>query len=208
VDSPLGLRPRTARRLVAALLTLGLAGCATLQEIANLRRVDFRLRDVSGLALAGVDLAGVRSVEDLNLIEVGRITVAVTRNRLPIAFELGIAASNPPGEGGDARLTALDWTLFLEGRETISGALDREYVIPAGGSTRIPVTIAFDLIEFVDGNATDLTELALSLANAGGSPKNVTLRAVPTIDTPLGPIRYPEPIVIGGDIGRIPAPLP
>jgi len=184
------------------------AGCATLQQIATVGRVDFRLDDVSGLRLAGVDLSGVRSVDDLNVVEVGRITLAVTRNELPIEFELGVAASNPVGEDGDARLTALDWTLLLEGRETVRGALDRDYLIPAGSSTRIPVTIAFDLIEFVDGNATDLTELALSLAGAGGSPKNVALRALPTIDTPLGPIRYPEPIVIGAEVGRTPAPAP
>lgn len=194
--------------LALLLVTLATTGCATLQQIANLRQVDFRLREVSGLALAGVDLSDVRSVEDLNLVDVGRISIAVARNELPIEFILGVAASNPADGGGAARLTALDWTLLLEGRETISGALDREYVIEPGASTMIPVAIAFDLIEFAEGSATDLAELALSLANAGGSPKNITLRAQPTIDTPLGPIRYPEPIMIGGDVGRIPAPAP
>jgi len=205
------MRPAPRLRLgafTALVILLLTAGCATLQQIANLSRVDFRLGDLSGLRLAGVDLSDVRSIDDLNVLEVGRITLAVARNELPIEFELGVEASNPVGDGGDARLTALDWTLLLEGRETISGALDREYLIPAGTSTRIPVTIGFDLIEFVDGNATDLVELALSLANAGGSPKKVALRAIPTIDTPLGPVRYPDPIVIGGEVGRIPAPLP
>lgn len=195
------------RSLVVLLATLGLSGCATLQEIANLRRVDFRLNDVSAVRLAGVDVMGVRSVEDLNVIDVGRITLAVARNELPLQFVLDVAANNPAG-GGAARLTALDWTLLIEDRETISGALDQEYVIQPGTSAVIPVPISFDLIEFVDGSATDLTELVLSLANAGGSPKNIALRARPTIDTPLGPMRYPEPIVIGGQVGRIPAPIP
>lgn len=202
-------RRRAGQGLVlpALLLTLAFGGCATLQEIANLRQVDFRLNNVSAVQLAGVDLMQVRSVEDLNVLDVGRITLAVARNELPLQFVLGVEANNPAG-GGAARLTALDWTLLVEDRETISGALDQEYVIQPGSSTVIPVPIAFDLIEFVDGSATDLTELVLSLANAGGSPKNISLRAQPTIDTPLGPMRYPEPIVIGGEIGRIPAPIP
>jgi hypothetical protein len=38
--------------------------------------------------------------------------------------------------------------------------------------------------------------LALSLSGRGGAPTEVTLRATPTIETALGPIRYPRPITI------------
>ena len=54
----------------------------------------------------------------------------------------------------------------------------------------------FNLIEFFEGNARDLFELALSLAGQGGESKEVALRILPTVSTPLGPIRYPNPVTI------------
>lgn len=164
-------------------------------------RLDFRLDHLAEVRLAGVDLRGVRSYRDLNPLDVARIGLAVSRNELPLEFVLDVRAANTSTNAGRARLTRMDWTLLLEGRETITGRIDREYVVEAGSTATIRVPVAFDLIEFFDGNATDLAELVLSLTDAGGSPKNLALRAVPTIDTALGSFRYPEPILIEGTIG-------
>lgn len=198
-------RHLTARRLAAGLVAcacLAASGCATLQEIANVARLDFRLDRLAELRLAGVDLRGVQRYDDLSPVDVGRIALAVSRNELPVEFVLDVEADNTRAGVGRARLTRMDWTLLLEGRETVTGRLDEEYVIEAGTTAIVPVPIAFDLIEFFDGNAADLVELALSLADAGGSPKNVALRAVPTVDTALGSFRYPDPILIEGTVGR------
>jgi hypothetical protein len=96
----------------------------------------------------------------------------------------------------------MDWTLFLEDRETISGILDQNLVFPPGQTTTFPVTIEVDLVDFFDRNLRDLVELALSVSGQGGEPKNVSLRAIPTIDTPLGEMEYPRPItIVSRDLG-------
>jgi Amt family ammonium transporter len=60
-----------------------------------------------------------------------------------------------------------------------------------------------DLIDFFEGSAQDLVELALSLSGQGGSPREVTLRATPSVDTALGPISYPQPItIVSQEIGE------
>ncbi len=198
-------RPTPVRRMLQLVLIsvtgVAVSGCATFQEIANVARLDFRLDRLSGLRLAGVDLRSVDAYGDLSPVDVGRIALAVSRDELPVEFVLDIEAVNAGADARRARLTRMDWTLLLEGRETVTGRIDREYVVEAGSTTTIPVPVAFDLIEFFDGNAGDLAELVLSLADAGGSPKNVALRAVPTIDTSFGSFRYPEPILIGGTVG-------
>jgi hypothetical protein len=51
-------------------------------------------------------------------------------------------------------------------------------------------------VDFFEGSAQDLVNLALSLTGQGGEPTEVSLRATPTVDTALGPIRYPRPITI------------
>lgn len=186
-----------ALRLLAlsgALLFVG--ACATLQQLAALRSVDFSLDRVARLSLAGIDLEQKRSYGDLGITDVARLTLALSRNELPLSFDLLVRGENPASNATDARLVRFAWTLLLEDRETISGVFDDEVVFTPGAPTTFPLTISLDLLEFFEGSAQDLGELALSLAGEGGAPKNVALRAVPTVNTALGPIQYPGTITI------------
>lgn len=189
------------RLLLVLLLTAG--GCATLQQLAALRNVEFSLDRVSDLRLAGVDLSGVRSFDDLTVMDAGRLALAVSRDELPMDFRLHLLAENPADNGTEARLVQMDWTLLLQDRETLSGVFEHETLLPPGQPTDVPIAISLDLMEFFQGNAQDLLELALSLADQGGAPKEIALRATPTIQTPLGPMRYPRPItILSGEVGQ------
>ncbi|MDZ4701730.1 MAG: hypothetical protein SH809_18605 [Rhodothermales bacterium] len=184
-----------------ALLTLllvwpALSGCQTLKEIANLRQVDFSLDRLSGLNLAGVPLDNMRSYRDLSAGDLFKLTTAVARRDLPLRFNLHVAALNPETNSVVARMVRMDWTLFLEDRETISGVVNQEQVLNPGQVVDIPVAIDLELLSFFDKNAQDLVDLVLSLSGQGGAPKNVRLQAVPVIDTVVGPIRYANPIMI------------
>jgi hypothetical protein len=188
-----------------ALFALVLAGCATLQQIAALRQVDFVLDRVAQVRLADVDLDRVRSYSDLTLTDIGRLSLALSQDRLPLEFNLFVEGENPPDNDVDARLVRFDWTLLLEDRETVRGVFDQEVVFLPGQPTTFPLRIELDLLEFFKGNARDLAELALSLSGEGGEPKNVALEAVPTINTAIGPIRYPGTItVLSGEVGGAP----
>ncbi len=177
-------------------LVLGLLlipGCATLQSLAALSQVRFDLDGVSGVRLAGVELERIRSYEDLSLADAGRIGAAVVSRRLPLEATLQVGARNPQ-ENPEARLLALDWTLFLRDRETVSGGVDQELLLPSSIRTEVPVRVSLDLMEFFEGSTRDLVDLALSLVGAGEEPVEVRLDAVPTVETALGPIRYPRPL--------------
>lgn len=178
-----------------ALGLLLIPGCATLQSLAALSQVRFDLDGVSGLRLAGVDLDRVRGFDELSLADAGRIGTAVVNRRLPLEATLQVAAQNPD-ENPEARLLALDWTLFLRDRQTVSGGLDQELLLPAGARTPVPVRVSLDLMEFFDGSSRDMVDLALSLVGAGSEPVEVRLEAVPTVQTAVGPIRYPRPLTL------------
>ena len=192
----------TLPRLAAVVLSLlALSGCATLQQIGALQQVDFSLRGVSQVRLAGIDFSQVRSFSDLSLSDAAALAAAVRDRDLPLSLQLDVVGSNPPDNYADARMVELDWTLFLEDRETVSGVVDREVVLPRGQPTSIPVNVSLNLVEFYEGNAQDLFELAQSLAGVGGEPKEVALEALPTVQTSLGPIRYPEPVRMSTTVG-------
>lgn len=193
-----GVREQSRALLPLILLfpTLLLSGCATLQEMMALRNVEFSLDRLSEVQLAGIELERIRSFQDLGYADAARLTLAVSRNELPLSFRLHLLAENPAENSATARMVEMDWTLLLQGRETLNGVFEGDVALPPGEPTDVPIAIELDLMEFFDGSAQDLLELALSLAGQGGAPKNVTLRATPTINTALGPMRYPRPITI------------
>lgn len=185
--------------LLGTALVLGLSGCAALQSLAALSQVRFDLERVSELRLAGVDLLRVTGYEDLSPREVLQLTLALTTRELPLEMTLDLTADNP-ADNPEARLLALDWVLLLQDRETVSGGLDQALVLPSGVVTGLPLRVRLDLLEFFEGSARDLVELVGALAGVEGEPVAVGLRATPTVDTPLGPIRYPRPLELGRTI--------
>ncbi|MEX0600317.1 MAG: hypothetical protein WD021_02045 [Rhodothermales bacterium] len=190
--------------LVLCLSAAGvLSGCQALRELAALKSVEFGLDRVSDARLADIDMERLRSYEDLSASEAVRLIAAASSGELPLEFTLHVAARNPPENPVQARLERLEWTLLLEETETISGVVEGPVVILPGDIRYIPVRIELDLVTFFERNARDLIDLALAAAGGGGDPQNVTLQAVPTIDTPLGRIAYPEPItIVSRDFGR------
>lgn len=182
--------------LLVLLLPVTGVGCATLEQIANLRRVDFHLDRVTNPYLAGVNLEGKDSYEDVAPTDLLRLGLALQRGELPLSFTLHLLAENPEENNVQARLVQMDWQLFLEGRETISGVFNDDIPLPPGSAVGIPISMELDLLRFFDDNLPDLVELVMNLYGQGGAPKEVQLRARPTIQTPLGPIRYPEYVTI------------
>lgn len=188
--------------LSGLLVAMSVAGCQTFREVAQLRNVTFQIDRISDARLAGIELRRIQSYEDLGGLEVARLASQVSNGELPFSFTLHLEASNPAENSVDARLTEMDWTLLLQDRETITGSFEREVVMPSGESTEVPFEMSLNLLNFFDQNLRGLVELA---AGFGGDrpPASVALEVQPTIQTPVGPIRYAEPITVTRrEVGR------
>lgn len=198
LPSRLHLSPRGLRRLLPLALlgtTLASGACATFQQLVALRQVDFALDALTRVELAGVDVTEVRGVGDLSLSEGLRIADQVRAGTLPLALTLRVLADNP-SSNGDARLVRMDWTLFLEDRETVSGRFADELVLPSGASTPFPLSTELDLLEFFDGGADELFALVRSAAGLEDEPPSLALEVLPVVRTALGAIPYDRPIRI------------
>jgi len=184
------------------LLSTGvLTGCQTLREVANLRNVEFRIDRVNRARLAGVNIDRLDSYSDLSGGDAARLGAAMSRGELPLSFTLNLEATNPEENSVNARLTRMDWTLFLQDQETVSGTFQREVVLSPGAPTDIPLDIQLDLISFFDENLRGLVDLATAVGG-DGPPTNVKLKVQPTIQTRMGPMQYPSPItVVSKDVG-------
>ena len=170
--------------------------CATLQQLAALRQVAFALAGVRNGRLAGVDLDRIRSYSDLTATDIGRISLALARKDLPIEFVVDVRAENPPDNKVTATMVRLAWSLLLNDKETISGVVDTTLSLPPGVPVGIPMQMRLNLLQFFDGPAQSMVDLAASIAGLSSDPTRIAIRAVPTIDTPMGRISYPSPITI------------
>ncbi|MBM4186803.1 MAG: hypothetical protein FJ206_05755 [Gemmatimonadetes bacterium] len=192
---------------MVAAATLAAAGCASLQQLAALRQVDFALASLGQARVAGIDLARITAYQKLGPLDVARVAVALSRNDLPLEFVLNVKAENPANNKVTAKMVRMGWSLFLQEKETISGIIDQAIELPPGQPQTIPMTMRVNLLQFFNGPAQDLFDLAVALAGADPDPKKVSLRATPTIETPLGPINYPTPItVVSRTFGGTPKP--
>jgi hypothetical protein len=201
-EKGMGNRYRLHTVALLAFVAVVATGCQTLQQIAQLRHVDFALDRLTEVNLAGVNVDDKRTMNDVRATEIARIGASLIDGRLPLDFTLHVGADNPEENNVSARLVRMDWTLFLEDRETISGIFDDVVILPPGQRTNIPIDISLDLVQFFGSNLNDLVEIALSLSGQGGSPRNVRLEATPVIETPVGPLRYPRPItIVSRDVG-------
>jgi hypothetical protein len=182
-------------------LALAVPGCAALQEFAALRTVAFGFDRVSGVRVAGIAIGEGMSYSNLRVADITRLAAAVTSGDVPIELVAHVSASNPAENTVPARLARLGWTFFVEQRQMLAGDVAEATVIAPGETTDVPVAVRFNLLDLAEGGARDLFDVALAIAGYGSTPRELRLELQPTIDTSLGPIRYPTPVVIRRQVG-------
>ena len=196
------LRLRSATLGVTLLAVLAaIPGCTTLQQIANLRNVDFELDRLSNGLVAGVDIDRLRDGRQLGASDLLRLGNAARTGEIPLSFVLHVGAENPAENNVAAQLVSLDWTLFLDDTQTISGVYNDDRQIPAGGSVDLPISMELDLARFFGNNVQDIAALVGNIAGVESRRQTIRLDARPSIDTQFGPIQYPGVISIEFPVG-------
>ncbi|MBK6964067.1 MAG: LEA type 2 family protein [Bacteroidales bacterium] len=192
---------KKANAVVAIILMLTfLAGCDVLEQarqVAMLSKCEFKLSSVDQLRLAGVNIQQVKKLSDLNMMDAAKITTAaLSGGSLPLNFTLNVEARNP--NATTAGMTRLDWILFIDDIQMVSGVNEQRVQIPGNGGTGIlPLTIGIDLKQALKGKSGDaIANFGLNLAGAGNKPTRITLKAKPTIMVGSQTIAYPGYLTI------------
>ena len=186
---------------------LALASCAALDEmaaaLANLQRLRFKIGNVHGFHLAGIEIGGKTRLSQFNALDALALLNTFRTKKLPAEFILDVLAVNPnDGTGGTSRtastLTSLECRLLIDGHSTVTGNIDQPIEIPGTGQESVlPIRISIDLLEFFgDTRYKDLIDLALAIGGANRTPTRLSLDAQPTVSTPVGPMTYPGRITV------------
>ncbi|MEM0963214.1 MAG: hypothetical protein AAGK21_11840 [Bacteroidota bacterium] len=192
---------RTSFFISALGVLLLIPGCTTLQQLAALQQVEFDLDRLSNGLVAGVDISRLQDGR-LGAADLARLGAAATRGEVPLEFTLHVGAENPSENAVAAQLVSLDWTLFLDDTETISGVYNDDRLIQPGARADLPITMRLDLVDFFGRNVQDLAALAGNLAGVDSRRQTIRLEAQPSINTQFGPLRYPGVISIEFPVGN------
>ena len=186
----------------AGVLSAGLNSCATLNALAGLSRIQFKLNNVQNVQLAGISIANKHSISDFSLMDGINLTAAFASGRFPLTFTLNVDARNPNASGSSTFVNALSvtnfpWVLLLNGQQTISGNIGGPVGVPPGGATAvIPLQVSLDLKQFFANQGYDqLVQLALALSGQGGASQ-VQLLAQPTMSAMGLSLTYPGQLTI------------
>jgi hypothetical protein len=177
--------------LVAMLLLAAACGCKQIQQVLTLAKCDFRLKDVTQTRLAGVDVQNIESWSDISFMDVAKLTTAFAAGSLPLNFKLNIEVRNPNSE--KAALNQLDWILLLDQTELAKGTTSQRLEVePNGGISSLTLDVASDLKKVLSGQSLQsIANLVLNMADAGGKPTKLTLKAKPYINIGNSTIAYP-----------------
>lgn len=189
--------------IISALIVTLLGACSVLNNLTNLKKLQFKVENVNNFQVAGVPISGKSSIKDINMTNALQISQIFTQKKFPAQFVLNLAALNPnDGKSTptktDATITNLEWRLILDDTPTVSGVVNNPINIPGSGqSVIIPLTIQLDLYQFFGNQGYDkLLNLAFALGGAQSDLKRLKLDIKPTVMTPIGPIAYPGRITV------------
>ena len=161
-----------------------------IQEAKNFAKCEFRIRSVDGTRLGDVKIHNVKSLKDLSMKKAAEIAMLLASDRIPLSFTLNLQAKNPNAE--TASMNKLEWILFIDEHEMVSGVLDQKVEIIQGQVAEIPIMISTDLKEALKGKSRDaMINLAFNVAGKGDSPTHILLKVKPSIDIAGFTITYP-----------------
>ena len=191
--------------LFALFLLLIVAGCSffnsVMNTISDLQSIQFKLGNASNFSMANVNISDKKSVSDVSVTDVLKLTQAVKNKSLPTNFTLNVIAKNPNTKTADSKHSTLDavisnfdWVLLIDDKETINGRMTTPITIPSGGQTKnIAVGIGIDLMKFFgDKGYDDIIKLAMAIGGVNGSTARLKLKIKPSVSIAGIPISYPN----------------
>lgn len=175
------------------LMAIILPSCDVLQQaekMANLTKCEFRLGSVANLKLAGINVQNAKAIKDLSLIDAQRLLTSVATNSFPLTFTLNVDTRNP--NTTSAGMSQMEWILFIDDIQMLSGNVNQQVTIPANGIKSIPINISVDLKKVLKGKTADaIINFGLNMAGTGNKPTRMAMKLKPTIMIGSYPISYP-----------------
>jgi LEA14-like dessication related protein len=173
---------KTKVLIVCSVLFLSLFSCNTLSQLVAFKNCNYELVNLSNTAVAGVSLAGLQNVNNLNAASLLKVTTAIMSGNLPLSATVNVKATNPNAKM--AQVEKLEWAIDLNNTNILTGNVNQRISVPAnGGQTVIPFNFQMDVMKLVKkGEKNDnIINFVNNVLRTGEGSSTVTIRIKPTV---------------------------
>ncbi|MCB0834636.1 MAG: hypothetical protein KDC45_14305 [Bacteroidetes bacterium] len=176
--------------LIAVILSSGCSVVRQVEEAKNFAKCEFKIVNVTEAQLGGVDIQNVRKVSDLSIKKAAKVAEVLTSKTVPFSFDLNLQVKNPNAK--PAAMNKLEWILFIDDRQMITGTLDEKVSVAALQTGDFGIHMTMDLKKVMSGDSKDaMTRLIFNVAGKGDEPTHIMLKVKPWIDVAGFMLEYP-----------------
>jgi len=160
---------------------LFLSGCSVLNQINTVKECNYAFAGLDGFSYAGVKLDKLKNPTSLTLTDSINILTALRDKQTKLTFNALVDIENP--HSGAASVEKMDWILFLDGVEMLSGINKDAIKVEPNATSRAVIQAGVDPTKVLNGNSIEnLWTLYCKLSGRDTSKSTkVTLKLKPTV---------------------------
>ena len=189
---------RLKKTLIILFVTMGLASCDLLTQVAqmaNFANCSFDFNSLNQIQMLGIDLSRGMTSDNLNITQGLALVNAISNRTLPVTFNVNLDVKNPNSTA--ASMAKMDYIISLNGKEVVSTTLNKSVNVPANSTNMVTIPISTDLFQLFSGESADaIVNLAFKLAGASSNPVNIGIKVKPYITIGSQQLAYPDYITI------------
>lgn len=189
---------RLKKTLIILFVTMGLASCDLLTQVAqmaNFANCSFDFNSLNQIQMLGIDLSKGMTKDNLNITQGLALVNAISNRTLPVTFNVNLDVKNPNSTA--ASMAKMDYIISLNGKEVVSTTLNKSVNVPANSTNMVTIPISTDLFQLFSGESADaIVNLAFKLAGASSNPVNIGIKVKPYITIGTQQLAYPDYITI------------
>ena len=172
---------RKAVILLVAACAFLMSGCSVFSSLSTVKECNYSFAGLDGFSYAGVKLDKLKDPTSLTLTDSINLLTALRDKNTKLTFNTLVDIENP--NSGTANVETMDWKLFLDGKEMLSGINKDAIKVEANKTNRASIQASVDPTKVINGNSLEsLWTLYCKLSGRETTKSSkVTLKLKPTV---------------------------
>ncbi|MBR4300653.1 MAG: hypothetical protein IKT84_01885 [Bacteroidales bacterium] len=163
-----------------------------IEQTAALQNCKFSLKNVQDVSIAGVKL---KNFKNLTASDVVKLTAAIANKKIPLDLNVNVGIQNPSQQV--AAINGLDWICAIDGKDFVSGAVNKKYTIPANSNISMPLAVNTDIYTlFSSGNLDALKNFISSFSGSDATSSRVAIKVKPSVYIGEQKVQFPNFITL------------
>ena len=158
-----------------------MSGCSIFNSLNTVKECNYAFAGLEGFSYAGVKLDKLKDPTSLTLTDSINILTALRDKNAKLTFNTLVDIENP--HSGTASVEKMDWILFLDDTEMLSGINNDTIKVEPNATSRATIQANVDPTKVLNGNSIEnLWTLYRKLSGKEtGKSSKVTLKLKPTV---------------------------